>query len=240
MHSIPRSPEPGFLSDLRAKYSDWDQLEPTERRQVRRALAEDFLKVCAYCEQSCVPPTPTEGDNEESVDHLRPRRDFPGEWLSWLNLVYACRRCNQSKGSKWPVIDDDDNRRLSVISRYQEVSDHVCPNQSDTLPRCESLFEFDLDTGEIGPANGVDDFYWSMAKRTIDDIDLNSVFPSYQDLPELRRARLTYLETTIEQAQDPSLIATIVNGLCQRNQEFSSFLSVYARSKGFDIQIYSE
>jgi len=95
MHSVLRSPEPDFLADLRTKYSDWSQLEGVDRRQVRAALAADFGVICGYCEQPCVEPTRAERDNEESVDHFRPRRIFPNEWMNWANLIYSCRRCNQ-------------------------------------------------------------------------------------------------------------------------------------------------
>ena len=234
MHSIPRSPEPAFLPDLRTKYSDWDQLEGAERRLVRAALAGDFGSICGYCEQECVEPSRAESDNEESVDHFRPRRQFPSEWLNWPNLIYSCRRCNQSKGSKWPTIADYDNQRLAIIARYQQVSGYVNPNQFGHEPQCETLFDYNLATGEISPAEDTNDAHWSMAYRTIVDIDLNSVFPSYQNLPELRRARLNYLETTLRQT-DSDLRGIIVNGLCQRNQAFSSFITTYAGINGYLI-----
>ena len=237
MHSVLRSPEPDFLAELRTKYSDWSQLEGVDRRQVRAALAADFGVICGYCEQPCVEPTRAERDNEESVDHFRPRRHFPDEWMNWANLIYSCRRCNQSKGSKWPTIGDYDNQRLAIISRYQQVAEYVSPSQSEHEPQCENLFDYYLATGEIGPAEAVDDAHWSMAYRTIVDIDLNSVFPSYQNLPELRRARVNFLETTLQQTDDPRLRAIIVKGLCQRSQAFSSFILVYARDNGYDAEV---
>ena len=235
MHSIPRSPEPGFLSDLLIKYSNWDQLEGAERRHVRSALAEEFQGICAYCEQSCVEPTRAERDNEESVDHFRPRRDFPQEWLAWLNLIYSCRRCNQSKGSKWPVIGDYDNRRLSVVDRYEQVSEFVCPNQSDTQPRCETLFGFDLESGEIGPALGIDNTGWSVAYRTIIDIDLNSIQSGQQNLPELRRAQIRFLEETLLRVNSSDDRSAIVAGFSQMNRPFSSYVLAYARSNGYEV-----
>ena len=57
MHSVQRSPEPAFLSDLRSRLSEWEQLENVERRQVRAVLAEDFSRICGYCEKSCDEPT---------------------------------------------------------------------------------------------------------------------------------------------------------------------------------------
>ena len=229
MHSIPRSPEPDFLLDLLTRYSDWSQLENVERRQVRSALAEDFGGVCAYCEQQCVEPTRAEKDDEESVDHFRPRRYFPSEWLNWLNLIYACRRCNQSKGSQWPTIGDAVNRRLSLINRYEHVSEFVCPNQSDTQPLCETLFAFDVASGEIAPSGGLDNAGWSMAYRTIADIDLNSIQPGQLDLPELRKEWVKSLETTLNKAENPDLRSTIISGFCRRDQPFSSLAMSYAR-----------
>ena len=209
-------------------------MEAEERRIVRSAVAEDFNGICGYCEQSCVEPTRAERDNEESVDHFRTRRHFPDDWLDWLNLIYSCRRCNQSKGSKWPTVGDYDNQRLASITRYRPVTEFVSPNQSENEPPCETLFEHNLATGEISPAEDINDAHWSMAYRTMVDIDLNSVSPSYENLPELRRARLNYLETTLQQT-DPDLRGIIVNGLCQRNQAFSSFITTYARIYGYLI-----
>ena len=235
MHSVQRSPDPAFLNDLRSRLSEWEQLENVERRQVRAALAQDFSRICGYCEQSCVEPTRAESDNEESVDHFRPRRYFSDDWLNWLNLIYACRRCNQSKDSKWPTIGDADNRRLALIARYEHVSEYICPNQSDTQPLCETLFAFNLDTGEIGPADGLDNANWSRAHRTILDIDLNSIRSSQQDLPGLRRFTSSLFEVALRLADNSDERLAIITGLTQRNQPFSSFVLAYARGNGFDV-----
>ena len=210
-------------------------MEAEERRLVRRALAEDFNRICGYCEQSCVEPTRAERDNEESVDHFRPRRLFPDDWLDWLNLIYSCRRCNQSKGSKWPTVDDYDNQRLASITRYQQISEYVCPNQSEHGPQCDALFDYSLATGEIRPTEDIDDAHWSMAYRTIDNMDLNSIQPSQQILPELRQQQIRFLEITLSEASDSELRSAIVAGFCRRNQPFSSFLLAYARSNGYEV-----
>ncbi len=235
MHSVQRSPEPAFLNDLRSRLSEWEQLENVERRQVRASLAEDFSRICGYCEQSCVEPTRSERDNEESVDHFRPRRYFSGDWLNWLNLIFACRRCNQSKDSKWPSIDGADNRRLARIARYEHISEYVCPNQSDTQPLCETLFAFNLDTGEIAPVDDLDDANWSRAYRTIVDIDLNSVYPSQPALPELRRFTSSLFEVALRLADSSDERVAIVTGFAQRDKPFSSFMLAYARNIGFDV-----
>ena len=105
MHSVGRSPEPTFLSHLRSSHTRWAGLEGSDRQQIRAALAQDFGNVCGYCEQSCRRRSAThDGRNEETIDHFKPRSGFPALWLDWLNLVYACRRCNKAtNGARSPL-----------------------------------------------------------------------------------------------------------------------------------------
>ena len=130
MHSVGRSPEPVFLSQFRSSLSQWTELQGTDRQRIRGALVQDFGTVCGYCEQPCTRPTPAhDGRNEETIDHFRPRCKFPGLWLDWLNLIYACHRCNQAKNSNWPAPDDAASHLLAQIeTRYTGVSEFVNPN----------------------------------------------------------------------------------------------------------------
>ena len=184
MHSVERSPEPDFLAQLRNDRAKWDDLDGGDRRRIRHALAQDFGPICAYCEQRCQPTrsrarTESEEESatadEESIDHFRPRRWFPDLWLDWFNLVYACYRCNQSKADSWPVEDDTKNRLLTAAfsPRYVPVSEYVNPNGSNRQRPALEFFDFDFDSGEIRPSAQLDDQEWSMARRTIDDVDLN-------------------------------------------------------------------
>ena len=100
MHSVRRSPEPAFLADVRRTYARWQDVDSPTRVQVRDALARDFGRICAYCEQPCQWPTRTGSlRNEETIDHFRPRSRFPNLQFDWLNLLYACKRCNRSQGT---------------------------------------------------------------------------------------------------------------------------------------------
>ncbi len=237
MHSVQRSPEPAILSNLRSRYSDWEQLEGDERRAVRAALAEDFSRICGYCERVCEDTTPVRRGNEESVDHFRPRSKFPNEWLDWLNLVYACRRCNQAKGDSWPGYEDDlvDQWLTAEDARYTPVSEYVNPNAVDDQRSAGDFFDFDVETGEIGPAEYLDRTEWSMARRTIRDIDLNSTAPRQDNLPGLRKLRRALLDDTLRHVPDPDLRSVIIAGFMERSRPFSSFMAAYARSIGFQI-----
>ena len=243
MHSVPRSPEPEFLAELRSAYTNWDDLGGGDRRRIRDVLARDFGLVCAYCEQFCQPTQPraqTGGEesppppDEESIDHLRPRSLFPTLWLDWPNLIYACYRCNQSKGNAWPVADDVKNRLLAAAyrSRYTPISEYVNPNEEQGLRAANEFFDFDFDTGEIKPAEQIDDVEWSMARRTIDDIDLNDELSGVEayDPDHLFNQRRYSLYLFIEQiTSDSGLDHQIMWDATLPDKPFSSFISAYLK-----------
>lgn len=66
----------------------------------KEPLAKDFFHRCAYCDtRDDIITTPFE------IDHFIPRRQFENikDYLDsdYSNLVYSCKKCNQSKGSKF-------------------------------------------------------------------------------------------------------------------------------------------
>jgi 5-methylcytosine-specific restriction endonuclease McrA len=187
MREVQRSPEPEFFDDLRAKYQEWEDLDRTEqgrrnRRKIRGALAQrDFGYICAYCQQSCSPPSrnvdndgndrkcrplmPGRLTNEETIDHFRPRSSFRFShlWLHWENLVYACYRCNQSKCDQWPEPGDKTNQYFSVVYlSYTPVSKYVNPNSGPGQRPAQDFFDFRIDSGtrkispDMVPAASVD------------------------------------------------------------------------------------
>ena len=175
MHSVRRSPEPDFLAQILVQHSNYDQLDQDSRWRIREALIRDFGLLCAYCEQPCQLPTRSRKLNEAEIEHFGPRDKFPELWLDWLNLVLACRRCNQKKSGEWPEGDDLKNQILTVRYRpkYTPVSEYVNPNHSDDRRPAHEFFDWDFETGEMMPADSLDRMEWSVARRTIFDIDLN-------------------------------------------------------------------
>ena len=237
MHSVQRSQEPAFLAEFRSRYSNWEELEVQERRTVRAVLAEDFSKICGYCERVCEETNPARHGNEESVDHFRPRNRFPDLWLDWLNLVYACRRCNQAKGGSWPGYEDNlvDQWLQAEDARYTPVSEYVNPNAVDGQWPVGDLFDFDVETGEIGPSEQLAPMEWSMARRTIRDVDLNSTAPGQDNLPESRKLARALLDETLQRVSDPGSRLAIVAGFVDKSRPFSTFMSKCARSMGYAI-----
>lgn len=211
----------------------WNQLSPSDRGRIRRALWQDFNGICAYCEKFCDPPT--RGGNspdEETIDHFRPRSRFPHLSFDWLNLVYSCRRCNDAKGDQWPEISDQTNQVFAVgYVRYKPVSTYVNPNSVQGQRATRDFFDFDIKTGEIFAADSVGDDEWSMAFRTIRDVDLNdSRLAEYSPhhLWNQRMNQLSIFIDEIETLDDNSLIKAAYE-FTAGDSPFSSFVNTYFR-----------
>ena len=233
MRSVPRSSEPDFLADLRDTYSHWDDLNGQDRRRIRAALIQDFGEICAYCQQLCFPPRPSgfERPSDESIDHFRPRKHFQSLWLDWLNLIYACRQCNQNKGNKWPGIGDtydelSKNILSSQDSRFVSVSEYVNPNQSVDQNPAQHFFEFDLDTGEILPSELLNHEEWSVARRTIWDLDLNSNY-----LRNRRLERLTWFIDRLNTISEFEGKLDVLFRFMLPKMPFSNFIRAYATNR---------
>ena len=232
MRSIKRSPRLEYLAELRARYTDWDDLDGDSRRRVRDALGRDFGQVCAYCQQVCQPPTLAQKSNEESVDHFRPRDKFPELWLDWLNLVFACRRCNQNKGNRWPGYQDElTNQYLSRLdSRYTPVSEYVNPNLDDGQRPASEFFSFNIETGEMTPSEQLDTEEWSRAYRTIWDIELNDAGVGSNDPSHLwnqRRYQVYLLTEAVEAIEDFDTKVRMMLEFMAPDKPFSGFISAY-------------
>ena len=235
MHSVRRSPEPDFLAQLRSIHSRWDELDGGERQRIRDALTGDFGEVCAYCEQECDRVATRDVPNAERVDHFRPRSRFHGDWLNWHNLIYVCRRCNDSKGNKWPGYDDAiTNLMLAAMeTRYTPPSEYVNPNSNDSRRPAHEFFDFDMDTAEILPANGLNSMEWSGARRTIWDIDLNDHLTDYNpsNLRYQRRYQRYLLIEGLNGRDDIEERIRLLMWFTHHNNPFSSFIRAYVANE---------
>lgn len=237
MHSVQRSSEPGFFADIRAANTQWDDLDGFNRRRIRDALAQDFGQICAYCERPCQLPA-AEKPDAESIDHFRPRSRFPSQWLDSLNLVYACRRCNQRKGDSWPGYDDALINKMIAAedSRYMPVSEYVNPNAADDKRPAGDFFSFDVTSGEIAPSGKIGSEDWSIARRTIWDIDLNDSLGDNDpgNLRHLRRYRLyLMIEALMAASGDPNLTNQIISDSLSPHSPFSAYIAAYVNSPLF-------
>ena len=237
MHSVERSPEPDFLAQLRAAHSRWDDLQGDERRRIRDALVGDFGTICAYCERPCHGATTAHQEpGAETIDHFRPRHRFPDQWLDWLNLVYSCYRCNQAKGNSWPGFDDAPvNQFLAVEdARYVSVSEYVNPSAVAGQRPAGEFFDFEAETGEMLPSSQLDGMKWSMARRTIRDVDLNDSGLGENDESHLWNRRLrqrTLLIERISGLDDFDAKLNIMLEFMLPDKPFSSFIRAYVMGR---------
>ena len=237
MHSVKRSPEPGFFAELRAACTDWDDLDGGARRRIRDALFEDFGSVCAYCERSCEwPNSYSNSPNQETIDHFRPRSRFPGLWLDWLNLVYSCHRCNQAKSGSWPGHDDEvvNQRLAAVYPKYTPVSEYVNPNEEPGQRPVREFFDFNVETGEVTPADRLDNTEWSTARRTISDIDLNDSELGENEQGHLwnrRRRQRDLLMQALSAIEDFDEQVGLMRDFALPGKPFSGFISAYLKQR---------
>lgn len=237
MHTVPRSPEPDFFPSLRGMYSQWDDLSPAHRRQIRLALADDFQLVCGYCERPCQEPPHRTGDSREgTTDHFRPRSLCPGLSLDWLNLVYACYRCNQTKKDSWPGYGDQSvNDGLAAEdSRYLPPNEYVNPSATQDQREAREYFDYDTETGKINSSERLDNAEWSKARRTIFDIDLNDQDLSENDEGHLWNRRIRQRDLLLRNLNAVDDFDTRVNIFFEfmgPDKPFSGFIFAYVRKR---------
>lgn len=255
MHSVQRSPEPDFWNAIRCRYDGWDELYGADgeqvrdcrrcqpepcctaylhgldgegiRRVIRDALRNDFAGICGYCEQDCAGTVAV-------IEHFRPRSSFPDEWATWLNLVYACERCDDSKGDKWPGGPGEYDPRYSYVNPSLIADQKAAEEFFEYYVGIDEDADDDEAPGQVTPSGNLSPGEWWRANRTIEDLDLNSDYePVGSRLPELRTEHLGYVLDEIgDPAADVNRTATVLREYSGHGQPFSSYVAAFARSLG--------
>ena len=165
MRWIDRGPEPEGVADYARRFTpgwiDYFQngigWRPDDScwREFRPRLGERSNNICWYCEQQCTAAVDA-GGRAATVDHFQPISRFPQLAYAWSNWIFSCQRCNESKGNRWPE------------------TGYVDPCAATAAERPEQYFDYDADTGEILPRNGLSGAAQRKAWDTIDDLGLNN------------------------------------------------------------------
>ena len=214
MHYVDRGPEPPGLDDIRVQYtSRWigyyklgNGRLPTDShwRKFHNDLYKSFHGVCGYCEKMC----------RGEVDHFQPKSLRPDLVYCWINWIFSCHDCNTSKGARWPK------------------GGYVDPCAECESSRPEHHFRFDTLTGEILPADGLDDHGRNKAQSTIDDLSLNA----HHHLRS-RLERLIIVRGIIP--DDPSMftddIKLLFDYLVSRDTPLSSLTRAWLSQQGYSI-----
>ena len=240
MHTVERSRnEPPELATLR-------QCRSEDFGPLARSLDRDFGGICAYCERAPLWKAPEDGlgaedtdlTDEEGVlftcDHFRPRHLFPDLVYDWNNLVYACQACNAVKGGQWP---DDAHEANSYIDPSADPSSTVSPH---------SVFDYNMETGEIKVRADVGGTAKANAQKTIDDLALNhftdqadaimrNVKVRRVDLATYRQQRARRVQETLEivAAIRRDLVPALVAGFVSPSARFSSICRQRVEETGY-------
>ena len=135
--------------------------------------------------------------------------------------------CNQTKDDRWPgsgsSYDQLTNRYLShADSRYGAVMEYVSPNENESQRPAQGFFDFDVNTGGVTPSERLAPTEWSIAKRTIWDIDLDS-----SELRNLRLARLNWLIEKLNTINDFEEKLNVLLRFMLPGMPFSAFVRAY-------------
>ena len=201
MHWVDRGEEPSSLENVRrthtpkwvAYYREGGGRKPSDVRwqYFREELEKRFHGICGYCEEYV----------RGEVDHFRPKSKFPELVYEWSNWVFACRSCNASKKDKWPS------------------GGYVDPCASSGEDHPETLFEFDLYTGQIVPRSDLSGELVSKARQTVKDIGLNQLHHIRKRIARIELLRL--LLSILVDTPRPD-VERYVERLTRRSSELSS------------------
>ena len=145
-------------------------------------LRREFGRQCVYCRALDI----LKGEQSFAVDHYRPKNLFPHLKTEYLNLFYACNRCNSFKGDFWPL-----SERLNAGEFVPNPCEHV-------------MFEhLRYQDGTVTAASGAG--YWTIAL-----LDLND--PQAVIFRDAYIRCLTLLTTTIQAATNTAAEAKQVLG----------------------------
>ena len=126
------------------------------------------------------------------------------------------------------------NRFLTATyhPRYTPVSEYINPNEAEGRRPAHEFFGFDVDSGKIMPSELLDEVEWSIARRTIDDIDLNderSGREAYEPghLWYQRQYQAYLLTEALGTLEDFNSKVWMIREFTLPGKPFSSFVSAY-------------
>ena len=112
-------------------------------------------------------------------------------------------------------------------------AEYVNPNAAVDRRPAQEFFAFDVNTGEMLPAAELDSLEWSIAIRTIRDIDLNDNAvnaPGENDPSHLwnrRLAQLHFLVSQLLRMDDAEAQIGLIRQFALPDKPFSGFVAAY-------------
>lgn len=113
-------------------------------KELVRVLEDLFYRKCAYCEANYAITGYLE------VEHCRPKSLYPWLAADWSNLLPSCKRCNNGKLSKFPLVDPRKEAREKGQEK-REMPLLLNPSDPAKARRPEKHLTFDVNDGAIRP-----------------------------------------------------------------------------------------
>jgi len=88
-NDIPKNLEKNQNIEGSTKYNSTD---------VKNKLFKIYNGKCGYCETII-----DKSNSWATIDHYRPKKEYPFLCLEWSNLIYCCQKCNSCKHDKFPI-----------------------------------------------------------------------------------------------------------------------------------------
>ena len=218
MRWIDRGPEPENLLGYRLNCTqDWIDYFDRNRGEepaphwgrFRSELGQRFGDKCGYCERLCESEQ-VESNRAPTVDHFKPRSQFPELTYEWTNWVFSCRQCNvDNKQDKW----------------FQDG--YVDPCAADPALRPERYFDYDAKTGQVVPKSDLGHAEHQRAVRTINDLGLNEMnvmFDRYYWMCDVQ-----YFLTNLPMSERPAMIEYYTS----QSMVFSGITKIFLSSNSF-------
>jgi uncharacterized protein (TIGR02646 family) len=139
MRFIPKNPEPARFTAWKQQATPdwqptWENFQKPEKTDVLVALLQEQGHICCYCGQRISPTL-------SHIEHLKPRKHFPDEKLSYSNFLASC-----------PGDLEDEPQVAKRLNKFcgHKKSDWYDPNLmvSPLDPNCDQYFQYP-DDGQI-------------------------------------------------------------------------------------------
>jgi uncharacterized protein (TIGR02646 family) len=105
---------------------------------IGKALFDCHKDHCAYCDCH-----PLKDDKGFEIDHFKPKKKFPLEAFTYLNLFPCCNECNK-KMSGYSVLfvkPDEIGYKFEEFFRYDSFTGAILPNPSKSVENQKRAFE---------------------------------------------------------------------------------------------------
>lgn len=121
-------------------------------RQYKPSLREEFEAQCVYCRAL----DRIKGYDSFGVDHYRPMRLYPSLATEYMNLYYACNRCNTLKRDFWPSLRQYVVEKIFIPNPCEHVMFEHVRYKRGTVSAASPAGEFTIERLDLNDPDAVE------------------------------------------------------------------------------------